>query len=198
MADKKQEPKTEKVEREYVINIRRQIEKVPIYRRTEKAARTIKEFLARHMKIRERDLKKVKIDRYLNEFLWARGIRNPKTRIKIRAVKEGDIVKAELAELPNELKFKKLREEKREQKGIEISKKKKEEKEAELKKEEQKEGKPEDEKKEETRREVESEKKAAVIEAGKEIEKAAGKRAKHEVKGKAKEPKRQFRQALQK
>ena len=134
----KTEIKTDKLEREYIINIRRQIKTVPIYRRAEKAVRVVKEFLARHMKVRDRDLKKIKIDRYLNEFLWGRGIRNPQTRIKVKAIKEGDIVRVELAELPNKLKFKKLREEKREEKGAEVAKKKKEQK-----TEEQKETKPE-------------------------------------------------------
>lgn len=186
----KEEPKTDKTEREYIINIRNKIRTAPIYKRAPKAIRVIKEFLARHMKIRDRDLDKIRLDRYLNEYLWARGIRNPQTRIKVRAVREGDIVRAELAELPNELKFKKLREEKREQKGAEIAKKKKEEKKTEEKPEETK---PEEEKKEE-----EKEKKAAVVEAGKEMEKAAKKMTKHEAKGQKNQPKRQQRMALQK
>ena len=201
----KEEQKTEKIEREYIINIRREIEKAPIYKRAPKAIRTIKEFLVRHMKIRDRNLNKIKLDRYLNEFLWARGIRNPQTRIKIKAVKEGDIVTAELSELPDELKFKKLREEKREKEGAEAGKKKKKEKKAEEKPEE---AKPEEKKIEETRpgeaelkeekKEEEKEKKAAVVEVGKEMEKAAMKMAKHEAKGKAKEPKHEHRMALRK
>ena len=61
------EIKTEKLEREYIIPLRREINKVPRYRKTEKAIKAIKKFLARHMKIRDRDLNKIKIDRYLNE-----------------------------------------------------------------------------------------------------------------------------------
>ena len=188
----KEEPKTDKIEREYIINIRREIEKAPIYKRAPKAIRTIKEFLARHMKIRDRDLSKIKLDRYLNEFLWARGIRNPQTRIKVKAVKEGDMVIAELSELPNELKFKKLREEKREKEGEEAGKKKKEEKVEEKEAEETRPGEAE------LKKEEEKEKKAAVVEAGKEMEKAARKMAKHTAKGKPKEPKHEHRMALQK
>ena len=197
MADKHEKPE---LEREYIIPLSRQVMKVPIYRRAEKAVRTIKEFLVRHMKIRDRDLNKIKIDRYLNEFLWARGIRNPITKIKIKAVKEGDIVKAELSELPVKLKFKKQREEKREQKGAEISKKKKETRlsEAESKKEEKTEEARSEEKTLRQSVAEEKEKKAATIEAGKEIEKEARKMSKHEVKGTKNQPKRQFRQALQK
>ncbi len=179
-----------KVEREYTINIRRKVAGVAIYKRAPKAIRTVKEFLARHMKIRDRDLKKIKLDRYLNEYLWARGIRNPQTRITVKAVKEGDMVRAELAELPNELKFKKQREEKREEKGAVIAKKNKEEKKTEEVKTE--------EAKSEGEKEEEKEKKAATMEAGKEMEKAASKMAKHEVKKTKNQPKRQQRMALQK
>jgi len=201
MAETKIKKQEEKIEREYIINIRRKVGGVAIYKRAPKAIKTIKEFLARHMKIRDRDLRKIKLDIYLNEFLWARGIRNPQTRLKIKAVKEGDIVRAELSELPDELKFKKLREEKREQKGAEAGKKK-----GEKIKETKPEEKSEEEKAEETRlgeaelekKEEEKEKKSAVVEAGKKMEKAASKMAKHEVKGTKNQPKRQQRMALQK
>lgn len=184
----KEEPKTNKVEREYIINIRRKLQPTPIYKRAPKAIRIVKEFLARHMKVRDRDLNKIRLDRYLNEYLWARGIKNPQTKIKVKVIKEGDIVRAELAELPNALKFKKLREEKREQKGAEIAKKK----------EKKTEESPASAAETEEKKEEEKEKKAAVVEAGTEMEKKAMKAAKHEVKGTKNQPKRQFRQALQK
>lgn len=187
---KETKEKTEKIEREYTINLRKSVEKVALYRRTPKAIKTIKEFLVRHMKIYDRDLNKVKLDRYLNEYLWARGIKNPQTRIKIKVVKEGDIVRAELAELPEKLKFKKAKEERREQKGAEAGKKKKEAKEPEKTEEEKKEIAEE--------AKEEHEKKAAVVESGKEMEKAAMKLEKHRTKGKAKEPKHEHRMALQK
>lgn len=109
---KKTEIKSERIEREYIIPVREQINKVPRYKKTNKAVRTIKEFLVRHMKIRDRDLRKVKIDKYLNEYLWHRGIKHPPHKVKVKAVREGDIVTVELAEYPQNLKFKKLREEK--------------------------------------------------------------------------------------
>jgi len=76
------------------------------------------------MKIYDRNLKKIKFDKYLNEFIWFRGIKNPPAKIKIKVIKEGEIIKAELSELPNKLKFKKLREEKIEKKAEESKKKK--------------------------------------------------------------------------
>jgi large subunit ribosomal protein L31e len=170
--------KTEKIEREYIIPLRKRVNIVPRYKRTNKAVKTVKEFLARHMKIRDRDLDKIKIDKYLNEVLWARGIKNPVSKIKVKATKEGDIVRAELAEVPERIKFKKLREEKVENAAKKIAKKKTEEKKEEEKVEENPEAK--EEKAEEKKKE--EEKKESVIEAGKEIEKAAAKTEKHTTK----------------
>jgi large subunit ribosomal protein L31e len=193
---KKTETKIEKIEREYIIPIREKIRNVPRYRKTEKAIKSVKEFIARHMKVIDRDLRKVKIDKYLNEILWIRGIKNPIHKIKVKAIKEGDIVRVEAVDYPETIKFKKAREEKIEGKAKEIVEKKKKEKEAAEKKEEPKteeQVKEEAEKKEET-----EEKKAAVIEAGKEMEKAAAKQMKQEKTPKVKMPKHQRRMALQK
>lgn len=122
---KKTEPKIDKIEREYIIPLREKCRVVPRYKKANKAIKTIKEFLVRHMKIRDRDLKKIKIDKYLNEAVWFRGIKKPPIKIKVKAIKQGDIVRAELAKMPDKLKFKKLREEKREQKAVEKLEKKK-------------------------------------------------------------------------
>jgi len=185
---KKTETKTEKIEREYTIPLRRKYQHVPRYKKTPKAIKTIKEFLVRHMKIRDRDLNKIKLDRYLNEAVWFRGIKNPPSKIKVKAIQDvNGIVKVELVEMSDKLKFKKLREEKIEKKAMEGVDKKKAAKE-EVKEEE----KPEEaEKKEE-----EKEKKSAVVEAGEKMAKAAAKKAKHEVGGKTKQPKHQQRKAL--
>jgi large subunit ribosomal protein L31e len=184
---KKIETSTEKIEREYIIPLRKRWAIVPRYKRTNKAVKTVKEFLVRHMKIRDKDLNKIKIDRYLNEILWQKGIRNPPSKIKVKAIKEGEIVKVEAVEFPEKIKFKKLREEKVETSAKEIVKKKK----AEEKQEEKTEGqeKEEEEKKKET-----EEKKEAVIEAGKEMEKVAAKQEKHTTK--VKSPKQEKNQRV--
>ena len=57
----KSEPKPE-LEREYVIPLREKCRSVPRYKKTNKAVKTIKEFLVRHMKNRERDLRKNRLD----------------------------------------------------------------------------------------------------------------------------------------
>jgi len=182
---KKTETKTEIIEREYIIPLRRQWHKVPKYRRAPKATRAIREFLVRHMKIRDRDLKKIKLDKYLNQALWLRGIKKPPAKIRVKAIKEGEIVRVELVNMPEKIKYRKQKQEKL----VETSDKKKPKKiiEQEVKPEEKTEEKKEEE-----------EKKSSVVEAGKELEKTAAKQMKHQVKTDAKQPKRQQRVALQK
>lgn len=106
------ETKNTKIEREYVIPLREKCRSVPRYKKTPKAVKTVKEFIARHMKIQDRDTKKVKLDRILNEALWFRGIKKPINKIKVKAIKEGDIVRVYAIDLPSKLKFKQAREEK--------------------------------------------------------------------------------------
>ena len=108
------EEKTTKIEREYTIPLREKCRVVPRYKKTNKAIRTIREFLVKHMTIRDRDLNKIKIDYNVNEAIWARGIRYPPHKIKIKATKEGDIVKVEMAQLSPKAIAKKARLEKRE------------------------------------------------------------------------------------
>lgn len=106
------EAKNNKIEREYVIPLREKCRPVPTYKKTPKAVKTVKEFIARHMKVQDRDTKKVKLDRILNEALWFRGIKKPINKIKVKAIKEGDIVRVYAIDLPSKLKFKQAREEK--------------------------------------------------------------------------------------
>jgi len=98
-----------KTEREYVIPLRKKYQLAARYKKTPKAVKTVKEFLVKHMQIRDRDLNKIKIDKFLNEILWFRGIRNPPYKIRVKAVKEGDIIRVYALELPKKLEFKKKR-----------------------------------------------------------------------------------------
>ncbi len=173
------EKKQNILEREYTIPLREKVRSVPRYKKTNKAVKTIKEFLVRHMKVYDRDLNKIKIDKYLNEYLWFRGIRKPPYKVTVKAKKEGDFVKVELADLPDKLKFKKAREEKREAQA-----KKSEKKKPELKKSES-EQKPEDKNKDGVEDKIEeTEKKTAVVEAGQKFEKEEYKKMKHTAKDK--------------
>lgn len=188
---KKEEPKKPEVAREYVIPLREKCRVVPRYKKTPKAVKTVKEFLVRHMKIRDKDLNKIKLDKYVNEVLWARGIKKPPIKIKVKAIKDGENIRVELVDYPEKLKFKKARAEKlektAEEKKKEIEAKKKADAEAQKPVE-----KTEEEKKEE------KEKAASGAEATAKMEKAAAKTQKHVAGGKTKEPKHQQRKALAK
>jgi len=167
-------------EREYIIPIRAKLVKVQKYRRAGKAIKIVKEFLVRHMKVRDRDLNKIRIDTYLNDFIWTRGIKNPPTKVRVKVFKEGEIVRVELAEAPDRLKFKKAKLENRNKKAAEAGLKKKAPRTpagAEKKKPEGSVAEPEGNKEEA------KEKKAAVIEAGNKMEKAAANQSKHMTKG---------------
>src|SRR3989344_3275314 len=116
-------------ERIYTIPLRREFRKAPIYRRTKRALKEVKEFLARHMKAEE-----VKIGKYLNLELWKHGRKNPPAKIKIKAVKDiikvkdkdVIVVKAELINAPVEI----VKEEKTKKKEgkVQVEEKKLEEK----------------------------------------------------------------------
>lgn len=101
------------LEREYIIPLKKGSLKVPRYKRAKKAVKTLKEFLAKHMHVEDRDLRKVKVDIYLNNEIWYRGIKKPTNKIKVKAVKRGGIVYAELSNMPEIVAFAKARLERR-------------------------------------------------------------------------------------
>lgn len=155
MAEK--EKKVEKVlERTYVIPLRKGWLKAPQHRRAKKAIRIVKEFLARHMKVENRDLSKVRLDGWLNQALWSRGIKSPPHKITVKATKDsnGDVY-AEFVSLPKKFKaedaFLKKKMDKAAKKKAESREKKKKE----TKKEEKKEEKTEEEKLEEEKKKKE-------------------------------------------
>jgi len=115
-ASKKKEGKVEEkieLEREYVIPLRKEVNKAPKYRRAKKAIRVIREFLVKHMRVENRDLRKIKVNIHLNNEIWFKGIKKPANKIKVKAVKRGGIVYVELAEVPENIKYKISREIKR-------------------------------------------------------------------------------------
>lgn len=170
------------VEREYIIPLREKIRAVSRYKRANKAVKSIKEFLVRHMNIYDRDLNKIKIDKYLNEHLWFRGIRKPPYKVKVKVKKDGEFVRVELAELPEKLKFKKIREEKLIQKA-EAAKKPSVKSEAKKVEKVSKKEEPEDKNKDGVDdKKEETEKKTAVVEAGQKFEKTEHKKQKHTTK----------------
>jgi len=163
------EEKKQSIEREYVIPLRKFWLRVPEYKRSRAAVKAIKKFIAKHMKVPERNLDSVKIDTYLNNEIFFRGKRNPPAKIKVKAKKEENIVKVELSEVPEYVKFLKAKHEKRHKPSEN----------PEEKKEEKKEEKTDKEKKEEVEKE-----KAVEQQNIKEAEKTA-KTNKHLLKAKA-------------
>jgi len=200
------EVKKEKFEREYIIPLREKTRPVPRYKKTPKAVKTVKEFLVRHMKIRDRDLRKIKIDPFLNEILWFRGIKKPPYKIKVKVEKIGEIVNVKAIELPKNLEFKKKRLAKRETLAQEIAEKKKTlmqkakeqmqgQSPVEGKKEEKEEEKDKDGDGVEDKVE-EKEKQKAVGEAAEKQAKAQAKQIKHQAGGKVKAKTQPVRKAL--
>lgn len=110
---KKTEPKIE-LEREYIVPLRKGWLKVPEYKRANKAVKTLKEFIAQHMKVYDRDLRKIKVEKDLNNEIRFKGMRKPPARIKVKAIKyDNGIVRVELVDIPIKIKFKRLIEEKK-------------------------------------------------------------------------------------
>lgn len=95
------------IEREYLVPLRAQWIKVPEYKRANKAVKALKEFIARHMKIYDRDLKKVRVDVLLNNEIRFRGMKKPPANLKVKAIKyEDGFVDVKLVVLPKHIEFK--------------------------------------------------------------------------------------------
>lgn len=95
-------------------------------RRASNAIKIIREFLIRHMKTEE-----VKIGNSINISLWENGIQNPPRKVRIHAIKEGEVVYAELLNVEIKTTSKedvKKKEEKKKQKETKIKEERKERK----------------------------------------------------------------------
>lgn len=168
------------LEREYVIPLRREFIKSPKFGRAKKAVKTIKIFLAKHMKVENRDIRKVRVNIYLNNEVWFRGIKHPPKSIKVKAVKRDGIVYAELADVPDHVKFLMAKDKKRHAAPVETPKHEHKAKETEEEKVE------------------ENEKEKATQEAGKQAQKQANKAAKHSTAVKHEKKTTPFRKSLEK
>jgi len=158
MAKAKDETKAV-MEKTYTIPLSPEWLKVARYKRAKKAMTAIRNFLARHMKVYDKDIDKIKIDKWINQAVWTRGIKHPPQKITIKAIKYDDgTIKTEFISLPSKFKAEdeglkkkinkaKLKEEKA---RTEKEKKKKEEKVEEKKEvQEEKQEKTEEEKEKE-------------------------------------------------
>lgn len=76
------------------INLRKQVLKTPEWERSKKAARFLREALQKKTKI-----KKIKIEKSINEKIWSGSAKNPVTSLRIKVTKvDEDNGKAELIE----------------------------------------------------------------------------------------------------
>jgi large subunit ribosomal protein L31e len=186
MADeKKQQTRKVVLEREYIVPLRAEWLKVQKYKRATKAVKALKQFMVKHMKVYDRDLRKIKVDIYLNNELRFRGMRKPAASIKVKAIKYDDgIVEVKLVDLPKHIAFELARNVRRE---AEI-----------MKKEGEREVKPEENKEEaktaEQKQDVKEKEESSKI-ATEETAKAQVKEAKHTSKTNQETPKIQ-RKAL--
>ena len=135
------------------------------------------------MKVEGRDLNKVKVDRFLNNEIWFRGIKKPPAKIKVKAVKDSEgIVRIELVDIPAKVKFDMEREKKIAEKAKPVKKK----------------AKPEEKTETEEEKKDEEEKEKSSVEAGLKAQKAQAKEAKHTVKGSHEKTTAPVRKALKK
>ena len=184
MAEEKQTRKIV-IEREYIVPLREQWLKVPTYKRATKAVKALKQFMVQHMKVYDRDLRKIKVDIFLNNELRFRGIAKPPAKIKVKAIKYDDgIVEVKLVNLPKHIEFEIAR---KARKDLEM-----------MQKSEGKSEKPVEEKaKEETKEEAKDkqEKETSSKLAEESLDKAQAKQMKHTSKTSQETPKIQ-RKAL--
>ncbi len=160
--------------KEYTVPLRNKWHNTVRYRKAEKAVKCLKEYMARHMKIYDRDLNKVKLDKYVNETLWKRGVKKPPAKIKVKARKNDEgIVEVKLAEIPRDIE---MRIKKEKEKEKEAKKEKESEKAAKEKETSEKEEMNEDS---DEAKEEEKEKEEAVKQVEKETAKKQHKEKKH-------------------
>ena len=69
-------------DRIYTIPLRREFQKAPHKRKSNKAIKALKEFVAKHMKA-----EKVIVGEELNELIWKNGITNPPPKVQVECTK---------------------------------------------------------------------------------------------------------------
>ena len=94
------------LEREYTVPLREGWLKAPRYKRGKKALKLLKEFMVRHMKVYDRDTRKIRVDVLLNNEILFHGIKAPLAAIKVKAIKyEDGTVDVKLVDIPKHIQF---------------------------------------------------------------------------------------------
>lgn len=91
-------------ERTYIINVRKEVAKVPRYKKTSKAVKAVRNFIKKHMKNED-----VRLGNYLNAKIWSQGNKHPPVKYHIKATEKEDEknnkhVFVELVDAPVEVK----------------------------------------------------------------------------------------------
>ena len=89
-------------EKRFVIPLRKEFAKAPRYKRAKKAVSTVRQFIAKHLKVNS-----VKIGQNLNDKLWERGSKKPPLKVEVHSVKEDDYARVELTGFDFEQKVEK-------------------------------------------------------------------------------------------
>ncbi|MEM4703349.1 MAG: 50S ribosomal protein L31e [Candidatus Pacearchaeota archaeon] len=155
------------IERIYTIPLRKEWLKVPKYKRAKKAIKTIREFVKRHMKVYDSDIK-IKISDWVNKAIWCRGIKNVPHKITVKVTKKTDEILVDFLGLPKKFKQEESKIRKKKEKALKKAlekEKKAKEKEEKAEKAE----KAEETKKTEEEKKAEEEKKEREKELHKEI-----------------------------
>jgi large subunit ribosomal protein L31e len=98
MAKKEKKESKKVLERSYNVPLRKEYMKAPNWKRTPRAVKAIRDFVKKHAKSDN-----IKIGKYLNDFMWKHGMKNPPHHVKIDITKTEDgLVKAELVGAPKE------------------------------------------------------------------------------------------------
>ena len=80
------------IERTYNVPLRKEFQKVPRHKKTNKAVKAMKQFLSKHMKSDN-----VRLGASVNQELWKHGIKNPPHHVKVSVKKDAEgVVTAEL------------------------------------------------------------------------------------------------------
>lgn len=115
---KKEEASKTILERVYNIPLRRETLKVPPFRKANKAVKTVRQFVSKHMKSEN-----VVIGKYLNLRIWNHGAKNPPHHVKVNAAKDDKgKVFVELVDAPKEAKVEEKKVVKKEEKEIKAEK----------------------------------------------------------------------------
>lgn len=72
-------------EKTFIVPLRKEYRKAPMYRRTKKAVNALRTYIAKHMKVDEAN---VRIGMSINVEMWKDGIKNPPHKVKIVVSKD--------------------------------------------------------------------------------------------------------------